>query len=242
MRLVGYLRVSTGDQSIDSAGQRHAIEQWAARGRHDIVAWEADDGISGAKGLDQRPGLAAAFELCRAHRRRRNGRVTGIVAFDRSRFSRDRNLAGMLRWAARSDGFTLLTTDGLDTRDEGMGAAAADVVADLVGEQTRQAVRKATRAALAARRDAGLVAGHIPYGYQRDGSRLVPCEPEQATVRAVCELSRGGLSLRRIADRLNGSGITTRTGGRWMAPGVRLLLTGRAGQASGHSAAPVDAL
>jgi DNA invertase Pin-like site-specific DNA recombinase len=232
MRLVGYLRVSTGDQSVDSAGQRHAIERWAERSGHELSEWFADEGISGARGLDHRPGLAQAYELCRTHRRRRKDRVAGIVAFDRSRFSRDRNLAGMLRWTAQSHGFALLTVDGLNTADESMAAVASDVVSDLVGEQTRQAVRTATRAALAARRENGLVAGHVPYGFGRVGARLVPDPTEQATVARILELRAAGASLRAVAAALNAAGVRTRRGGPWSAEAVRLVASGRAAAAS----------
>ena len=151
-----------------------------------------------------------------------------LPAFDRSRFSRDRHLAGMLRWTARQNGFALLTTDGLDTSDDSMGAVATDLVSDLVGEQTRQAVRKATRAALAARRDAGLVAGHVPYGFSRDGSRLIPYQAEQSIVARILDLRRRGRSLRRVASELNSGGTRTRRGGRWSAEAVRLVEKGRA--------------
>ncbi|MEY4551601.1 MAG: hypothetical protein RL685_7796 [Pseudomonadota bacterium] len=232
MRLVGYLRVSTGDQSVGSAGQCHAVEQWAQREGHEVAAWFADEGISGACGLDRRPGLSEAYALCRGQRRRRAGRVRGIVAFDRSRFARSRNLSGSLRWQAEQAGFALLTVDGLNSADESMAAVATDLVSDLVGEQTRQAIRKATRAALAARRDSGLVAGHVPYGYVRQGALLVLDPTEQATVARIVELRAEGASLRAIAAALNGARVRTRRSGPWSAEAVRLVLVGRAARAA----------
>jgi DNA invertase Pin-like site-specific DNA recombinase len=189
------------------------------------VRWETDEGISGARGLDKRPGLAAAFEACQ-RTRRGPGRIDGIVAFDRSRFSRDRNLAGMLRWTAQQGGFALLAVDGLDTRDDSASAAATDFVSDFTNEQARQAIRRATRAAMAARRDSGLVTGHIPYGYTRDGSRLAPLTTELSTLREAQRLRESGLSLRRVADALNGQGMVGRRG-PWSATSVRRVLSGR---------------
>jgi DNA invertase Pin-like site-specific DNA recombinase len=50
-----YLRVSTGEQT--TANQRRALEAWAARAGHEIVAVYEDAGVSGTRGRDQRPGF-----------------------------------------------------------------------------------------------------------------------------------------------------------------------------------------
>jgi DNA invertase Pin-like site-specific DNA recombinase len=55
IRAAIYLRVSTGEQTVEN--QRRELEAAAAhRGWH-VVASYADEGISGAKGRDKRPGL-----------------------------------------------------------------------------------------------------------------------------------------------------------------------------------------
>jgi DNA invertase Pin-like site-specific DNA recombinase len=60
-----YLRVSTDDQTIEN--QRRELEAVAARHGWQIVATFADEGISGAKGRDKRPGFD---KLCKAVARR----------------------------------------------------------------------------------------------------------------------------------------------------------------------------
>jgi DNA invertase Pin-like site-specific DNA recombinase len=231
MLLVGYLRVSTSDQSVDSAGQRHGIELWAVREGHEIAEWYADEGVSGSRGLEQRPGLAAAFELCRVTRRRRRSRIDGVVAFDPSRFARDRNLAGHLRWTAKALAFDMLTADGrLDTRRDTFEAAAVDTIADLLNEQARQAIRKATRAALAVRRDGGLIAGHVPYGYRREGNRLEVNNVEAAVVRRVLDLRSEGRTFRAIGVVLNDCGVVTRRGSKWSGTAVLEVSRGRMAQ------------
>jgi DNA invertase Pin-like site-specific DNA recombinase len=55
MRAALYLRVSTGDQTV--ANQRRDLEAAAAQRGWTVVAEYADEGVSGAKGRDQRPGL-----------------------------------------------------------------------------------------------------------------------------------------------------------------------------------------
>jgi len=58
MAVIGYLRVSTGEQSVEA--QRHSIEQI-----HKVETWFADEGVSGAvKALD-RPEFSELFKFVR---------------------------------------------------------------------------------------------------------------------------------------------------------------------------------
>jgi len=56
--VIGYLRVSTGEQSIGA--RRHSIEQ-----THKVETWFADEGVSGAVKALQRPGFAELFKFIR---------------------------------------------------------------------------------------------------------------------------------------------------------------------------------
>lgn len=51
MAVIGYIRVSTGEQSVES--QRHNIEQL-----HKVEEWFADEGVSGMVRAADRPGFA----------------------------------------------------------------------------------------------------------------------------------------------------------------------------------------
>jgi DNA invertase Pin-like site-specific DNA recombinase len=64
-RVALYLRVSTTDQTVEN--QRRELEAVAERHGWQIVATFADQGISGTKGRDKRPGLD---KLCRGIARR----------------------------------------------------------------------------------------------------------------------------------------------------------------------------
>jgi DNA invertase Pin-like site-specific DNA recombinase len=59
-RAVLYLRVSTGEQTVDN--QRRELEAAAAQRGWTITATYADEGVSGAKGRDKRPGLDSALK------------------------------------------------------------------------------------------------------------------------------------------------------------------------------------
>lgn len=55
LRVALYLRVSTGEQTIEN--QRRELSAWAKRAGHEIVEIFEDAGISGSKGRDKRPGF-----------------------------------------------------------------------------------------------------------------------------------------------------------------------------------------
>lgn len=58
MAVIGYLRVSTGEQSVEA--QRHSIEQI-----HKVEMWFADEGISGAVKALERPEFSELFKFVR---------------------------------------------------------------------------------------------------------------------------------------------------------------------------------
>ena len=60
LRAALYLRVSTGEQTVEN--QRRDLETAAAQRGWAIVATYADEGISGSKGRDKRPGLDAMLK------------------------------------------------------------------------------------------------------------------------------------------------------------------------------------
>jgi DNA invertase Pin-like site-specific DNA recombinase len=60
IRAALYLRVSTGEQTVEN--QRRDLEAAAAQRGWEVMATYADEGISGAKGRDKRPGLDAMLK------------------------------------------------------------------------------------------------------------------------------------------------------------------------------------
>jgi DNA invertase Pin-like site-specific DNA recombinase len=79
-RVALYLRVSTGDQTIEN--QRRELDAVAARHGWQVAAAFADEGISGTKGRGKRPGYDA---LCRSVARRE---VDMIAAWSVDRLGR----------------------------------------------------------------------------------------------------------------------------------------------------------
>jgi len=68
--------------------------------------------------------------------------------------------------------------------------------------------------------------GRVRYGYRvaGDGVSLVPDDAEQEVISAALEYRAEGLSLRRIADRLEEHGFASRTGRRFSPASIRTIV------------------
>ena len=84
MNVTIYTRVSTDEQAASGLGlaaQMAACEAFTAKAGHAITACHTDAGVSGAAGLDDRPGLMAAIAVLR--------RGDALVVAKRCRLGRD---------------------------------------------------------------------------------------------------------------------------------------------------------
>ena len=84
MQAVGYLRVSTDEQTTSGAGldaQLHAIREHCRKHGLELVATFSDEGVSGAAPLDKRTGLLDAVNALE--------RGAVLVVSRRDRLSRD---------------------------------------------------------------------------------------------------------------------------------------------------------
>jgi DNA invertase Pin-like site-specific DNA recombinase len=207
VRVIGYVRVSTGEQAVNGAGlaaQRDGIVNEAARRGWEVVAIHEDGGASG-RTLDGRPGLSAALSAVAA------GDADGLVVAKLDRLSRSLiDFAGLLE-RARREGWAVIALDlGVDTTTPA-GELVASVMA-AVAQWERRAIGERTRAALAVRCRQGVRLGR---------PRAVPTE---IRTRVVAERA-AGRTFRRIAAGLDADAIPTAHGGsRWSPETIRQLV------------------
>lgn len=206
MRAVGYLRVSTLEQSDSGAGLRaqgEAIESDALRRGWELVAIQEDAGASG-KSLSGRPGLMAALETVE------NGEAEALVVAKLDRLSRSLlDFAGLME-RARKRGWSLVALDlGVDTSTPS-GEMMASVLATFA-QFERRLIGQRTKEALAIKRAQGVRLGR-------------PHTMSAEAVAMIRELRAQGRSYRAIADALNERGLPTAQGGRaWHPQTVRLV-------------------
>jgi DNA invertase Pin-like site-specific DNA recombinase len=204
---VGYVRVSTDEQSLGPEAQRAAIEKWAQSRGVRVAAVFADNGVSGATPAEKRPGLLAALAALRE-----NGAGL-LVAAKRDRIARDTVIVAMVEQAAVRGGAVVTTADGASDGAGPEGQLMRGIV-DVFAAYERGVIKSRTRAALAVKRGRGERIGGIPYGYEMaaDGVHLAENAAEQAVIGQIRGLRAAGLSLRAVTAECERRGIVSRVG------------------------------
>jgi DNA invertase Pin-like site-specific DNA recombinase len=209
MRFVAYIRVSTDEQADSGAGlaaQRDACHQHADRNGESLIGPFADEGVSGAAGLDKRPQLLAAIgELSR-------GDV--LLVAKRDRLGRDPIGVAMIEAAVKRKGARVVSVAGEGTADDDPTSILMRRIVDAFGEYERLVIAARTRAAMQAKIRRGHRCGAVRFGYDLagDGATLVENSSEQAAIGLIRALRGRGKSLRQIAEALNERGVATKAG------------------------------
>lgn len=209
--VVAYVRVSTEEQAASGLGldaQRAAIAAEAQRRGWTVVETFADEGISGGKGVEHRPGLAAAIEAVES------GRAAGFLAAKLDRVSRSVLDTAQLMEQARRGGWELTTCDlAIDTSTPA-GEATASMMA-VFSQLERRLISQRTREALAVKKAQGVRLGR-------------PSSLPREVVERIIAAKAAGSSLRTIAAELTADNVATSQGGKtWHASTVKGVLDGQ---------------
>ena len=206
MQVVGYVRVSTDEQSSSGAGleaQRQAIIAECQRRGWTLVTVVEDAGWS-AKDL-KRPGIQEALRILK------DGDATGLVAAKLDRLSRSMlDFTGLMAMAQRQ-GWALVALDCAVDTTTPAGEAMANVLATFA-QFERRLISQRTKDALRVKKAQGVRIGRPP---------VMP----SAVVGRMKRDRKRGLTYRAIADRLNADAVPTAQGGvRWYPATVRSTL------------------
>jgi DNA invertase Pin-like site-specific DNA recombinase len=219
MAAIGYIRVSTEQQGESGAGldaQRAAIVAFTTKAGLDLVAIHEDAGVSGAAGIEDRPGLIAAVSQLR--------KGDTLIVSKRCRLGREQMAVLMIEKAVAKRGASISSADGVGNGDDPSARFMAAII-DAAAAYERNMIRCRTRAALAAKRSKGERVGQVPFGWRDEDGRLVAVEAEQEVLTRIHECRANGLSLRAIAAILMDAGITTKEGkSTWYAATIKSIL------------------
>ena len=214
-RFVAYYRVSTQKQGKSGLGleaQKEAVAQHVRRDGGKVVAEFRE--VESGKRAD-RPQLALALERCRLTR-------STLIVAKLDRLTRD--VAFLCR--LRDSGVDFVAVDNPHATPLTVTILIA------VAEEERRLASVRTKAALQAAKARGVKLGN-PNGAQAFGARSRAGAVEALKAKAdsfaqslagiVRPLLEAGLSLRKIAERLNAEGIVTAQGKAWQANSVKRL-------------------
>lgn len=207
-RAVAYMRVSTDRerQELGAAGQRAAIEAWAAREGVTIVGWLTEE-VTGGASLDRRPVLLEAIATIAAEK-------AGILVFQRwDRLARDPVTAALTEVELQRVGGVLVSADGTGNGDEPAARLMKDVVL-AVARFEKEMIRARIRAALAVKKSRGEMTGAPPFGWRlaNDGKTLEPDPVERETRARLRALRESGLTMREVKAEAARLGLVGRAG------------------------------
>lgn len=218
---VSYLRVS-GKGQVDGDGperQRQAIARYAKSAGISMLQEFSDLGVSGARELADRPGLAALLDRLES-----NG-VRTVIVERADRLARDLMVQEVIVGQFAKIQARILTADGMDlTSSDDPTRSLIRQVLGAVAEFEKNVVVLKLRAARERRRARGeRVEGVKPYGH---------FPAEQAVLARMRQLRRKPAKAKRpsiavIAAQLNAEGHRNRAGRVWSSQMVHHVLSAR---------------
>ena len=216
---VVYERVSTEAQSSSGLGlksQRDMCRGYARSNNLRIRKYYTDAGISGTKGVDQRPALSQMLSELKPG--------TVVLVAKRDRISRDTFLSLWVEKECKKVHAVIESASG-----EGNGDSPADEmmrrIVDAFSEYERNLISQRTKNALAKSKKR---LGRVPYGFKKDSSgRVIKDAETYGNYERILELRSEGLGWSQICKMINGAGIKSQRGKDW-SPSVVMRLCLRA--------------
>ena len=223
-KAIGYIRVSTvkqSDNGVSLSDQRQKIEDYCNFKGYELSEIIEDKGVSAGIPLTDRPGGQQLQDKLDSNN------IEIVISVKLDRLFRDAVdcLNTSKRWDDDGIALHLLDLGGgtLDTSTAmgrmflTMSAGFAEMEKNLIQERTKNALRY--------KRDKREVYGHAPLGFKRVGDKLVEVEEELGILDMIFTLREKGLSLRKIAGKLNNEGIETKSNGKkWRASNISYIL------------------
>jgi len=218
MKAVGYVRVSTDEQAKSGLGLEAQIAKIKAYAElFDIELTEIimDEGISG-KTLE-RDGLKRAIKMLKEKK------AEGMVIAKLDRLTRNVADLGTLVSTVFDKAELYSVSEQINTKNAA-GRLVLNVLVS-VAQWERETICERTKDALQAKKARGeKTGGNIPFGFNVINGKLIRNEEEQAIISEIKSLKNKGLSLRKIAEALNGRGIATKNGKAWTAVQIQRIV------------------
>jgi site-specific DNA recombinase len=221
VKVVGYARCSTLDQveGMSLAVQESRISSWCEATETELLDIVADAGVSGTKPLAERPAGHRIASLLAS----RKPDADAVVVARLDRLGRDAaETLKLLRQFSTGAVGLVSVADRIDLTTPS-GKALAQMTA-VFGELERELLSIRTSDALSEMRSRGQVYGPVPFGWHRDGDRLVEHAEEQRVLKRIQRRRSKGQSFDRIARALNASHVPAKKGGVWFASSVHSTL------------------
>jgi site-specific DNA recombinase len=222
-RLIGYARVSTDNQKEEGTIQiqHRALQEYSETNGYALVRVFSDEGISGSKDLEHRPGLAEMFDYLESH-----ADIGGVLIFKLDRLARDLYIQEHLLRKLQDMNKTLISIKEPDICSNDPMRKAFRQFMGIVSELEKSFITmRLSGGRINKARKGGYGGGCPAMGYKAADKELVIDAVAAETIKTIFTLRMDRkLSLREIANHLNDSGTTTARGRKWYAGTVKYVL------------------
>jgi len=214
--IIGYTRVSTGKQDLSLSLQEKKINQYAELQDLELNNIILDNGMS-AKTFD-RPGIKQIIELIKAKQ------VKIIIIYKLDRLTRSiKDLNEFIELTLKYNVSLVSIQDSINTQTA-TGRLIINVLGS-VSQWEREVIAERTSEALQEKKRQGKKYTNIaPYGYKWENKTLVKNEAEQKIIKQVFKLKKNGLSLQKIANKLNEKNTLKRINTAWKKSDIQNLI------------------
>ena len=207
---VAYLRVSTREQSDSGLGlsaQRDSIKRFAKSQGLRIRKYYTDAGISGAKGVGQRPALSEMLLNLKPN--------TVVIVHKLDRLSRDTYLNLSIEKECGKVSVSIQSASGEGNGDSATDRLLRGIISnfaqferELISQRTKLAMRKLMKTRKI---------GRPPFGFTYDTvGRLVKKKDEYQHLERMIELRKElGNKWTQMSEVMNGEERPTQKGGKW---------------------------
>jgi DNA invertase Pin-like site-specific DNA recombinase len=221
-RALGYVRVSTTDQAERGQGlniQRRGIREYCRAHRLLLLEILGDDGISGASGLQGRPGLAEALTRIERHE------ASVLVLFRLDRLARDLLLQETVVERLRLGGGSVVSVSEPDVDSNEPTRILIRQVLGAISQYEKTLLKARMAAGRKLKAQRGGYTGGIPrFGYSAFRHEYVPLESEQRIISRIKVQRAEGATFQAIADGLNTDGLPAKLGGSWHRGGIMRVI------------------
>lgn len=206
-KVIGYVRVSTtmqADEGASLAAQEAKLRAYCTALSLELVGLEVDAGFS-ASSLN-RPALQRALEALRTRK------ADALLVCKLDRLTRNLSDLGTLVTKHFGKRASLISVEESINTTSASGKLVLNLLTS-VSSWEREAIGERTAAVKTHLKAQGsYLGGGVPFGYRREGEKIVADDDEQAVVAAARALKAAGMSMRSIAATLTARGLRARNG------------------------------
>ena len=223
-KLVGYCRVSTDNQKEEGTIeiQEKALKEYADKNNIELIQIFRDEGISGSKELEDRPGLFGLFDFIE------DGRdIKGVLIFKLDRLARDLYIQEHLIKKLELLNLELISIKEPDLSSKDPMRKAFRQFMGIVSELEKAFITMRLSAGrINKAQKGGFSGGSTAMGYLSKNRTLIIDREQAKTIKLIFKMKRyKRMGLREIARELNKLNIPTSSGkGKWYGRTVKYIL------------------